>query len=65
MFSKKDNNLFIQLSAAFGKKQAKKIIKDIEKIKEENPEQGFNFIFKEDGTFIALKKEIDIEEEEV
>jgi len=49
-------NLLKQLSAAFGDKKAKEIVKKIEKIKKQNNNKVFSFYFNEDGSFTAVEK---------
>lgn len=49
--------LLKQLSAVFGKKKSKSIIEEILQIKQDNPDKAFSFVFKEDGTFLAIDKE--------
>lgn len=53
---KDKENLVKQLAIVFGNKKAKKLIKEIEEIKKDNPDQSYSFIFQEDGTLVALKK---------
>ena len=51
-----DKALLEQLSAAYGKKKAKTIIKKINEFKVRNPNRAFSFIFDELGGFIVVEK---------
>ena len=64
------DELLEQLAAAFGKKKAKQLVKEIKKFKDKHPNEAYSFIFNEDGTFTAIKKQkildqIRREEEEI
>lgn len=61
--NKQDDNKLKQLTVAFGAKRAKKIIGEIRKIKADNPGQGFSFVFAEDGSFKAVPKKQQEEED--
>jgi hypothetical protein len=52
----KENDIFLQLTEAFGAEKAKKIAGEIKLIKKLNPNKAFNFIFNEDGTFKFIEK---------
>lgn len=56
MIKSTNNKLFETLKELYGKKRAKEILKEIQELKENNPDQAYSFIFREDGTFIAHKK---------
>ena len=52
-----DKALLSNLEAVYGKKAAKRILKEIDEFKKQNPNQAFSFIFDEEGNFQAFKKE--------
>jgi hypothetical protein len=49
-------HIVANLETVFGKKKAKKILKQIEELKRKNPNQAYCFIFDEQGNFKAEKK---------
>lgn len=62
--AKPENAYLEQLTVAFGKKRAKKIIQQIGELKARNPKKVYSFVFAEDGSFQAISKDTEPEEEE-
>lgn len=60
-----DKEVIAQLTAAFGKKKAKALAREIRAIKKKHPTMVFSFIFDEDGSVHAVPKAVQEEEEEV
>lgn len=60
----KDEELFIQLDAAFGESKALEIIRDIKQFKDNNKGKAFKFIFNELGQFKAIEKKKDLDKED-
>lgn len=61
--NKQENNPIELLAAVYGKDNAKRILKQIQKIKDKNPGKVYSFIFNEDGSFEAIEKSKEKEEE--
>ena len=51
-----DKELLKQLEVAFGIKKAKQLLKKVKELKNKNPEAKYSFIFGEDGTMKAVRK---------
>ena len=53
-----EKELLKQLEVAFGIKKAKKLVKQIKELKQQDPNARYSFFFSEEGTLTAVRKNI-------
>lgn len=53
-----EKELLKQLQVAFGIKRAKKLVKQVRELKEQDPNARYSFFFSEEGTLTAVRKNV-------